>query len=251
MRTLSVLIVGSLLTPAFGADREARVYEMRTYYAAPGKVDALHKRFREHTLKLFEKHGITNVGYWVPLDNKDNKLLFVLSYPNREARETSWKAFLADPAWQKAFQESEANGKLVRKVETVFLLPTDYSPPIKPAKDGDRVFELRTYTASPGNLDALNARFREHTLKLFEKHGMTNVAYWNLMKDQKGADVRLIYLLAHKSVQAARDSFDAFRKDPAWVKVRTASEAKAGGSLTVKDGVRSEFYKATDYSPIR
>jgi len=237
--------------PAFGAEREARVYEMRTYYAAPGKLDALHQRFREHTLKLFEKHGITNVGYWVPLDNKDNKLLFVLSYPSREARETSWKAFLADPAWQKAVQESEAAGKLVRKVETVFLQPTDYSPPIKPAKDGDRVFELRTYTASPGNLDALNARFREHTLKLFEKHGMTNVAYWNLMKDQKGADVQLIYLLAHKSVQAARDSFDAFRKDPAWVKARTASEAKAGGSLTVKDGVRSEFHKATDYSPIR
>ncbi len=251
MRTLSILVVGCLLAPVSAADRESRVYEMRTYYAAPGKLADLHKRFRDHTCKLFEKHGITNVGYWVPIDNKDNKLIFVLSYPSREAREKAWKAFLADPDWQKAFKESEAAGKLVLKMENIFLTPTDYSPPIKPGKDGDRVFELRTYTASSGNLDALNTRFREHTCKLFEKHGMTNVAYWNLMKDQKDADARLIYLLAHKSVDAAKASFDAFRKDPDWVKARTASEVKAGGPLTVKDGVKSEFLKPTGYSPMQ
>jgi NIPSNAP len=251
MRMLSIVIAGCLLAPAAADDKETRVYEMRTYHAAPGKLDDLHKRFRDHTCKLFEKHGITNVGYWVPVDNKDNKLIFVLSYPSREAREKAWKAFLADPDWQKAYKDSEAAGKLVQKVENVFLTRTDYSPQPKPDRAGERVFELRTYTASDGNLAALNARFRDHTLKLFEKHGMTNVVYWDLMKDQKEADVKLIYLLAHKSLDAARASFDAFRKDPDWVKARTESETKAGGSLTAKEGVKSEFLKATDYSPIK
>jgi hypothetical protein len=241
-----------LLIPciASAADKEQRVYEMRTYYAAPGKLDALHARFRDHTVKLFEKHGITNVGYWVPIDNKDNKLIFLLSYPSREAREKSWKAFIADPDWQKAQKESEKDGKLVQRAENPFLVPTDYSPSVKGIKEGG-VYELRTYTASPNNLEHLNARFRNHTLKLFEKHGMTNLWYFTKMKDQKDADLMLIYFLSHKSVDAAKASFDSFRKDPDWTKARTASEEKAGGSLTAKDGVKSEFLKATDYSPIK
>jgi hypothetical protein len=114
-----------------------------------------------------------------------------------------------------------------------------------------RVYEMRTCYAAPGKLDALQARFRDHTVKLFEKHGMTNVGYWVLMKDQRGADDTLIYLLAHKSTDAAKASFDAFRKDAAWLAAREASEKKAGGSLTAKDGVTSVFLKATDYSPIK
>src|SRR2546422_368007 len=100
-----------------------------------------------------------------------------------------------------------------------------------------QVYEMRTYYAEPGKLDALNARFRDHTCKLFEKHGMTNVGYWVPMKGQKGADDTLIYILAHKSADAAKASFDAFRKDPDWIAARKASEDKAGGSLTEKDGV--------------
>ena len=131
---------------------------------------------------------------------------------------------------------------------------TDYSPEIKPAEKGvkdERVFELRTYTTTKGNLENLNARFRDHTCKLFEKHGMTNVAYWVPTADQKGADNTLVYILAHKSAEAAKASFDAFRQDPDWIAARKASEEKAGGSLTTKDGVKSVFMKATDYSPIR
>src|SRR5438105_3062324 len=102
-----------------------------------------------------------------------------------------------------------------------------------PAADKDtRAYEMRVYYAAPGKLDALNARFRDHTVKLLEKHGMRNLAYWHLLPDQKDADRTLIYLLAHKSEAAAKASFDAFRKDPDWVKARADSEAKAGGSLT-------------------
>jgi hypothetical protein len=129
---------------------------------------------------------------------------------------------------------------------------TDYSPAPKPIAGSDEhVFEFRTYTTPPNGLGAINARFRDHTLKLFEKHGMKNLAYFNRMPDQKDADVTLFYILAHKSEDAAKESFAAFRNDPDWIVARKASEEKAGGSLTVKDGVKSEFYKSTDYSPIR
>src|SRR5690606_21278274 len=99
--------------------------------------------------------------------------------------------------------------------------------------------------------DDLNARFRDHTVALFKKHGMTNVAYWTLLEGQEGADTTLVYILGHKSVDHARASFDAFRKDPEWVKARQASEEKAGGSLTVQGGVKSLFMKPTDYSPLQ
>jgi hypothetical protein len=252
-RFLPALLLAACLpaSESRAAEGDGKVYEMRIYTAAEGKLDALHARFRDHTVKLFEKHGITNVGYWVPIDNKENKLIFLLSYPSREARAKSWKAFLADPDWQKASRESEKDGKLVTNVEQRFLVTTDYSPAVKVGKDGDRVFELRVYTASKGNLDNLNARFRNHTLKLFEKHGMTNFAYFVPMKDQKGSDETLIYFLAHKSEDAAKASFKTFRADPDWTKARTESEQKAGGSLTAKDGVKSTFLKATDYSPLK
>jgi hypothetical protein len=236
---------------ANAAENDSRIYELRTYYAKSGKLAALENRFREHTTKLFEKHGMINVGYWTPSPNPDNKLIYVLAFPTKEAREKSWKSFGADPDWQKVRKESESNGALVAKVESVLLTATDYSPAIKPSKNGERVFELRVYTASPSKLDDLNARFRDHTLKLFDKHGMTNVAYWTPAKGQKGENNTLIYILAHKNVDSAKASFEAFRKDPAWIAAREASEKKAGGSLTVKDGVKSTFMNSTDYSPIR
>lgn len=254
MKALSLLAILMLTTLLANetANIDSRVFEMRTYYAAPGKLDELHARFRDHTMKLFEKHGITNLGYWVPIENPDNKLVYVLAYPSREARETSWKAFGADPDWQAARKASEENGKLVTKVEQVFLKATEFSPTIKPwAAGGEHVFELRTYTTGPGNLAALHDRFRNYTIALFGKHGMTNLFYWQPLPDQKDADTTLIYMLGHKSVDAAKASFEAFRADPEWIAAKKASEDKAGGSLTVPDGVKSVFMKATDYSPTR
>ncbi len=253
---MSSLVLGLLAAaaPLLSAERDARVFEMRIYYAPAGKLDALHARFRDHTLKLFEKHGITNLGYWVPEgENPERKLVYVLAYPSRAAREASWKSFVADPDWKAAYAASEKAGKLVAKVESMYMTATDYSAAIKPGTGSkERVFEMRTYTASKGNLPALNSRFRDHTCKLFAKHGMVNLAYWNLMPDQKNADTQLVYILAHDSRDAAKASFDAFRVDPDWVAARKASETKAGGSLTAAtDGVKSEFLRATDYSPIR
>jgi hypothetical protein len=254
MNRRTFLLMTALATatlPVFAAETDSRCFEMRTYYAAPGKLDDLLARFRNHTVKLFEKHGITNIGYWIPAENADNRLVYMIAFPSRADREKSWKEFGADPDWQSARKASEENGKLVLKVESVFLTATDFSPAIKPSAAAPRVFELRTYTTTPGNLGRLLARFRNHTINLFAKHGMTNIAYWTLMPDQKGADDTLVYLLAHKDAAARNASFDAFRKDPDWVAARDASEKEAGGSLTVQDGVKSVMLNATDFSPLR
>jgi hypothetical protein len=251
LRTLLLTTMLATSLPAFAAEPDTRCFEMRTYYAAPGKLDDLLARFRDHTVKLFEKHGITNVGYWVPIENKDNKLVYVIAFPSREEREKRWKEFGADPDWQSARKASEEKGKLLTKVEAIFLRATDFSPAIQPSVGGPRVFELRTYTTTPGNLDHLQARFRDHTLALFTKHGMTNLFYWTPMADQKNADSTLVYMLAHKDADAAKVSFTAFRADPAWIAAKDASEKAGGGSLTTPDGVKSEFLKATDFSPTR
>ena len=96
-----------------------------------GQAQALHSRFRDHTNRLFKKHGIEFVGYWTPQDKdagKANTLIYILAYPSREAAAASWKAFQADPEWQKAREESHKNGVIVKEVKSVFLDPTDYSP---------------------------------------------------------------------------------------------------------------------------
>jgi len=135
---------GTMLAMLFGATlfaiaqappsaaKGGRVFEMRTYYANPGKLEALHSRFRDHTTKLFEKHGMTNMGYWIPIDGTTgaatgNTLVYILSYPSLEARKKSWEAFQNDPVWKAARDASEKDGKLVEKVDSVFLTATDYS----------------------------------------------------------------------------------------------------------------------------
>ena len=109
---------------------KTRFFEMRTYYAAPGKMAALHARFRDHTCKLFARHGMTVVGFWSPADptEAEKALVYLLAYPSREARNESWEAFRNDPDWQQARDESEKDGKFVEKIESLFLTPTDYSP---------------------------------------------------------------------------------------------------------------------------
>jgi hypothetical protein len=111
------------------AQDSGRVFEMRTYTALDGRLDALQKRFREHTVKLFEKHGMTNIGYWVPQDpaRSKNTLIYILAHKSREAAEKSWAAFRVDPEWIKARNASEADGKIVDKIEAVFMTGTDYS----------------------------------------------------------------------------------------------------------------------------
>jgi hypothetical protein len=123
----TALAAGQAAAPAAGG----RVFELRTYTAAPGKLDALNARFRNHTVALFKKHGMEVVGFWEPLDKEagaGEKLVYILAHSSRAAAEASWKAFRADPEWVKVKAESEVGGVLPAKIESVFLAGTDYSP---------------------------------------------------------------------------------------------------------------------------
>jgi len=106
------------------------VYELRTYTAAEGKLANVNARFRDHTRRIFDKHDMKSVGYWTPLEGPTagTTLIYLLEHPSREAARANWAAFSADPEWQKVKAESEADGKIVAKAESVFLVPTDYSP---------------------------------------------------------------------------------------------------------------------------
>ncbi len=116
--------------PAVQAQAAGRVFELRTYTAHEGKLSLLQKRFRDHTLRLFEKHGIKNVGYWVPQDApaSDNTLIYVISHASREAAKQSWANFAADPEWKKVSAESQVDGPIVSKIVSVYMDATDYSP---------------------------------------------------------------------------------------------------------------------------
>lgn len=111
------------------ADTKSRVFELRTYTTNEGKLPALQTRFREHTVAIFKKHGMTSIGYWVPQDapRSQNTLIYIIAHESREQAKKNWDAFRADPEWQKVQKESEAGGKIVTKVESVYMDPTDYS----------------------------------------------------------------------------------------------------------------------------
>jgi len=115
------------VTPALAAD-ETTVFELRVYTAPPGKMPDLLARFKNHTTRIFERHGMINVGYWLPVEQKeDDKIYYLLKHKSRTAAEASWKAFGADPEWIKVSTESEANGPIVSHVESTFLTSTEFS----------------------------------------------------------------------------------------------------------------------------
>ena len=107
-----------------------RVFELRTYTTPEGKLPNLQARFRDHSMSLFEGHGITNIGYFTPQDepNSSNTLVYIIAHPSREAAETNWAAFRADPEWQRVSRESQVDGRILSGVVSVFLDPTDFSP---------------------------------------------------------------------------------------------------------------------------
>ncbi|MEY2793846.1 MAG: hypothetical protein RJA76_1838 [Bacteroidota bacterium] len=241
--TLLLLLVSSV---GFSKKQDTRYFEMRIYYCHPGRLDALLQRFRNHTTKIFEKHGMTNIGYWIPNKNDENALYYILSYPSQVARDSSWKQFGRDPEWKEVAKKSEESGKIVAKVTSIFMNATDFSPKIKKnIKSPDRTFEMRTYTASPEKIENVLARFRNHTTKLFEKHGMTNIAYFRTI--EKEGQSKLFYILAHQSEDAGKASFDAFRKDPDWIKVKEESEKNG----KIVDKVESIYMSPTDFSLIK
>lgn len=247
MKKLTLLLLLAVSFGSLAKKPDSRYYELRIYYCHPGRLDALISRFTNHTTKIFERHNMTNVGYWIPNNNTENALYYILSYPSQADRDSSWKQFGRDPEWKEVAKKSEETGKIVAKVTSIFMQATDFSPKIKPSKGAeDRTFEMRTYTAMPDKLPNVLDRFRNHTTKLFKKHGMENIAYFTTIP-KDGSQSKLLYLLAHKSEAAGKASFDAFRKDPKWIAVKEASEK----DFKIVDKVESIYMSPTNFSTIR
>ena len=121
---------GSLIaTRATHAQTSTRVFELRTYTCNEGKLPDLITRFRDHTITIFNRHHMTSIGYWVPQDppRSSNTLIYILAHPSREEAKANWSAFNNDPEWQKVAAESQANGKIVNHVDSVFMTPLDFS----------------------------------------------------------------------------------------------------------------------------
>lgn len=256
-RLLRFLLVVSGFSACLAHSAEPdSVYELRIYTTNEGKLPALLQRFREHTCQLFEKHGIVNIGYWTPVDKADGAdttLIYLLKHASRDAAKASFEAFGKDPAWQAARSTSEAGGKLLAKApESIFLNVTDFSPPINLDNTGmERAFELRIYKTPPGKLPSLHERFRDHTIGLFSKYGMTHIGYWTPTDEEKGRADTLIYLLAHRSHEAGLQSFTTFRADPQWIQAKAASEKDGALTLPQPDGVKSIYLVPTDFSTLR
>ena len=248
MKFIITLLLVSFAAAVFAQPKDTRYFELRIYYAASGKLDALISRFADNTTRIFAKHGMQNVGYWVPVTNDKNALYYILGYPNKEARAQSWKAFGEDPEWKKVKDASETTGKLVDSVKSVFMYSTDILPTaINGASTGpDRTFELRTYYCLPGRFPNIVKRFTDHTTKIFEKHGMQNIAYF-ATDEPNGKQSDLVYLLAHKSTDEAKKSWSAFVADPEWIKVRDNSE-KDG---KIVERIASVYLKPLQFSVIK
>lgn len=258
-KLFSAVVASLFMVQVFAANPELATddstkYEMLVITAKPGKLDHVHAWFRAHHDDVLAKHGATALAFLVPLgENRENKLLAIHRYPGTAAVNGFHRVLANDPLWKPLDPTTDSPELLVDKIETLLLEDTEYSPTFVPSKAVQpRVFELRSYTSpTPEKLKFLHGRFREHTMKLFAKHGMENLIYWQPL-GTKDADTRLVYLLGHKSQDSAKESFAAFRKDPDWLVAKKASEERAGGSLTNPEGgVVSEFFAATDYSPLQ
>ncbi len=245
---LPVLVLSVVaFAPSFAS---AEVFELRTYTTNEGKLPNLNARFRDHTVALFKKHGMESVGYWVPTDEEKSKntLIYVIRHESRDAAKASWQAFLSDPEWQKVAKESQVDGQILAKApDSVYMEAADYSPSFTCEPSDEAVYELRIYRCNEGKLANLDARFRDHTLRLLEKHGVRNVAYWHPTDEPDSKDT-LIYIVRHASPAAAQTSWKAFGADEQWKKV--AEESQKDGKF-LRERPESIYMKATDYSAIR
>jgi hypothetical protein len=250
-----------------GADQSEKLYELRFYTTNDGKLPALHQRFRNHTLRLFEKHGMENVIYWTVEEGargeeeiKDNMLVYIISHRDKASHDASWDAFLNDPEWQRVAEESEKDGKILAEPpRSILMTATDFSAEISPRDNSDaepRLFELRQYNDGPDRLPSTVDRFASGEKDLFTKHGMETVGFWTATDNSA-----FIYLLAHQDRDAARESWQAFfpefreflegyrsrsrseQPEPAAQADAQRSRQRRGGGFEVR------FLRPTDYSP--
>ena len=229
---------------------EGPVYELRIYAANEHRFAHLIKRFREHTDRIFKKHSLQTIGYWIPTEGppkKRRRFIYILKHDSRYDAYRNWNMFSNDREWQAVLDQPEFKGLLAEKPISIFMTANDYSSIMRdnPRKAG--TYELRTYTANPGKLTLLNARFSKHTTRLFEKHDIHNVGYWTPL-EKPASQNTLIYLIHHAGRKQADVNWQAFANDPQWHKV--TRESAANGELLAISPERI-YLKAMEFSPLK
>ncbi|HIL32377.1 MAG TPA: NIPSNAP family protein [Dehalococcoidia bacterium] len=215
------------------------IYEKRVYKAVPGKLPAINARFANHTCAFFKEFDIGMVGFWNDEIGASNQMTYITSFDSMADREEKWTAFGAHKPWNEVRAETEVDGPLVAQVINSFMTLTDYSP--QPSFKTS-LQELRIYDAMPGKMPDLNNRFKNHTMALFEKHGIENVAYWT---DVVGTSNRLTYMLGYPDLAGREKGWSGFQSDPAWQTARAASEEN-GALVRVS---KHSMLRLADYSP--
>jgi hypothetical protein len=241
----------SIKSPRLASVDDGPIYELRIYQASEDRFQHLIKRFREHTDRIFKKHKMQPVGYWIPTDGspiKRRRFVYVLKHPSRYAAYVNWNRFTIDREWQAVLKIPEFRGLLSEQPTSVFMTANDYSAGSKnEITKGGGIYELRTYVANADKLAALNDRFRDHTTRLFNSHGIRNVEYWTPF-DKPASENTLIYLIHHANRAQADANWKAFLADPQWNKV--ARQSQFDGKLLTKPPDRI-YLKAIDNSPLK
>jgi len=255
----SAVICASLATSLVAQEadekRVGKLYELRFYTTHPGKLPDLHARFRDHTMQLFEKHGMENIIYWTVSegtkedgDDKANMLVYVIAHKDEAAKDASWKAFIADPEWKAVAAKSEQHGKiLAKRPRSILMTETEFSPADEPVnKDSDapaRLWELRQYNDGPQRVPFTVDRFGSGEKEIFTKHGMQTVKFWTATDNSA-----FIYLLAHQNKAGAdvawKGFFGDFREFMQKYRADHPNLPRGKGN-----GNEVRFLIPTDYSP--
>ncbi len=230
---------------------EGPVHELRIYVANEGRFQHLIKRFRDHTDRIFKKHGLKALAYWIPTDGsrkKKRRFVYLLEHPSRYAAYRNWTNFFNDREWETVMDKPEFQGLLAEKPTSIFMTANNYSGAARnDVKQPGGVYELRTYLANPGKLPNLNARFRNHTTGIFNKHGIDNLGYWTPF-DKPESGNTLVYLIHHANRKQADANWKSFGSDPKWQKV--ARESQVDGKFLAQPPDRL-YLKALDFSPLK
>ena len=230
---------------------EGPVYELRIYDANEHRFAHLIKRFGEHTDRIFRKHSLVPMGYWVPTEGsakERRRFIYILKHSSRYAAFRNWNLFSNDWEWQKVLDQPEFQGLLARKPTSIFMTTNEYSAIARDKiEQPGGIYELRTYTVNPGKLADLNARFAGHTTRLFRKHGIHNVAYWTPFEKPDSEDT-LVYLVHHAGRKQADVNWKAFSNDPKWQKVARESQLNGKFLATQPESI---YLKAVQFSPLK
>lgn len=235
--------------PFAGGTAANNYYDLRIYTVTSNKMDGVLERFRGTVDPVRRKHGITTVGYWsAPGTTNGGTFVYLMAAASKEELQKQEKAFGADPDFQKGYEAS--NQKHGKTVDTIVSVPLVVDPTAKfdlAASSKPRAFDLRIYSVLPGKLDAFRDRWRDHAVRIYERHGLHSIGWWvAAKKDAEGHD-QFICLLAGESVESIQRSIVEFHKDPEWQRVEKQTEMD--GKL--RSGVTAHRLVPTDFSKLR